>query len=149
MGMFSELKKIDEKAQDQRQEKKPRRASPARRTPTTPPPPPVNQTINRPVNQPIDRSMNRTVNQAMNQPIESSNVLGKPKGFYITRQQDEELDEAVKKVGNKLAGKAMIKIDRSIVLRLILDEANLSSEDTIERLSNQLINRLINQLINK
>jgi hypothetical protein len=84
----------------------------------------------------------------MNQPIDNTNVLGKPKGFYITGKQDEALDEVVKKLSKKLEGKAMIKIDRSIVLRLILDEANLLSDDTIERLSNQLINRLINQLTN-
>jgi hypothetical protein len=57
-------------------------------------------------------------------------------GFYITGKQDEDLDEAVKRLSKKLEGKVMMKIDRSIVLRLVLDEANLSSEDTIERLSN-------------
>ena len=39
MGMFSELKKIDEKAQVARQEKQPRRATPANKTATPPPPP--------------------------------------------------------------------------------------------------------------
>jgi hypothetical protein len=104
---------------------------------------------NRPVNQPIDRSINRPVNRAMHPPLDHTNVLGKPKGFYITSKQDEDLDEAVKKLNKKLEGKTIIKIDRSIVLRLVLDEAHLSAEDTIERLSNQLINRLINQLTNK
>jgi hypothetical protein len=145
MGMFSELKKIDEKAQDKRQRKKPARVVPAPKAAATS----TTKPINRPVNQPIDRSINRPVNRAMHPPRDHTNVLGKPKGFYITSKQDEDLDEAVKKLSKKLEGKTIIKIDRSIVLRLVLDEAHLSAEDTIERLSNQLINRLINQLTHK
>jgi hypothetical protein len=41
MGMFSELKKIDERAHDARQEHKPRRATPSRKATTTPPSPPA------------------------------------------------------------------------------------------------------------
>jgi hypothetical protein len=140
MGMFSELKKIDEKAHYARQDKTPRRATPSHKA-TTPPPPPVNQPINRAVNPPV--------NHTINLPLDTSQVIAKPKGFYITRQQDEELDDAVKRLSKKLEGKAMIKIDRSVILRLILEEAHLSTDDAIERLSNLLINRLINQLTNK
>jgi hypothetical protein len=98
---------------------------------------------------PIDQSINPPVNRLINQPIDTSHVIAKPKGFYITHKQDKELDEAVRKLSKKLEGKAMIKIDRSTILRLVLEEADLTAEATIKRLTNQLINRLINQLTNK
>jgi hypothetical protein len=147
MGMFSELKKIDEQAQDERQRKKPARVETAHKAANTPQQvnPPINRLINRPINPPI----NGPVNQVINEPIDTSPVIGKPKGFYITQKQDEELNDAVKKLSKKLEGKVMIKIDRSTILRLVLEEAKLASDETIERLGKQLINRLINQLTNR
>jgi hypothetical protein len=137
MGMFSELKKMD----DKKQEKKEGKQSP---TLTTSPKTTKSQATNK-----VNQSINQPVNKSINLPIDTSQVIAKPKGFYITKNQDEDLDEAVKKLNKRLEGKVMVKIDRSTILRLLIEEANLTKEETIERLSNQLINRLINQLTNK
>ncbi len=106
----------------------------------------TSQSARQSINQPVNQSINRPINQPINVPLDTSSVIAKPKGFYISYKQDEDLDEAVKKLSKKLEGKALVKIDRSTILRLVLEDANLASDDTIERLSKQLIHRLINQL---
>ncbi len=80
--------------------------------------------------------------------FDHSPVLSRPKGFYITEKQDKELDRGVRKLSEKTKGKVLQKIDRSTLLRLILDDIDLTDDQTVNRLYNRLINRLVNQLTN-
>ena len=107
---------------------------------------PVQEKIIDPVTQPVVEHVNSPVNQSINQPIDTSQVLAKPKGFYISEKQDEDLDIAVKKLSDKMKGKLTAKIDRSTILRLIIDQANITNEDAISKLAGQLTSQLIRQL---
>ncbi len=80
--------------------------------------------------------------------FDHSPVLSRPKGFYITEKQDKEIDRGVRKLSEKTKGKVLQKIDRSTLLRLILDEIDLADDQTINQLYNRLNNRLVNQLTN-
>ncbi len=80
--------------------------------------------------------------------FDHSPILSRPKGFYITEKQNRDLDKGVRKLAEKTKGKVVQKIDRSTLLRLILDEIDLSDDKTINRLYNRLIDRLVNQLTN-
>jgi hypothetical protein len=107
---------------------------------------PVQETITTPVTQPVVEKVNPPVNQSINSPIDTSQVLAKPKGFYISEKQDEDLDIAVKKLSDKMKGKLTAKIDRSTILRLIIDQANITNEEAISKLAGQLTSQLIRQL---
>lgn len=80
--------------------------------------------------------------------FDHSPILSRPKGFYITEKQNRDLDKGVRKLAEKSKGKVIQKIDRSTLLRLILDDIDLSDDQTINRLYNRLIDRLVNQLTN-
>jgi len=115
---------------------------------------PTPQPNNQPTQQVIDQSNHRqiepSVNQRASQPnnstIDSSNILGRPKSFYITEKQDTELDVTVKHLTEVVQGKVNQKIDRSTVIRLLLEEADLTKKKTAERLASRLISQLISQL---
>lgn len=78
--------------------------------------------------------------------IDRSSILGKPKAFYISEKQDDDLNVAVTNISAMLKGKVAHKIDRSTIVRLLLEESRLNSKKTAERLADRLINRLISQL---
>lgn len=78
--------------------------------------------------------------------VDRSAILGRPKAFYISTQQDADLDAAVQQLAALAEGKVGQKIDRSTVVRLLLDQANLANPATAERLYGQLVSRLISQL---
>jgi len=101
--------------------------------------PAVNQPVNSPVNPPINQSVNSSG-------MDRSPVKGKPTGFYISEKQHLDLDIAVAEVSKRVGGRILFKVDRSMLLRLILESADLTSAETINKLSTQLINRSINQL---
>jgi len=92
------------------------------------------------------RPTERSTNESMHQLTEQSTMLERPKAFYITSQQDADLDTAVSKLAVRGASNVGQKVDRSTVIRLLLDEARLTSEHTIERLHQRLIKGLIRQL---
>lgn len=95
---------------------------------------------------PVVPVVNQPVNQSINTPIDTSQVLAKPKGFYITEQQDDDLDIAVKKLSEKMKGKLTTKIDRSTILRLIIEQADITNDGSINKLAGQLTSQLIRQL---
>ena len=78
--------------------------------------------------------------------VDADVILGRPKAFYLTAQQDRDLDRAVEKLAARLKGRANQKMDRSTFLRLLLDASDLTSEALIERLTRQFVNRLVDQL---
>ena len=78
--------------------------------------------------------------------VDRSAILGRPKAFYITAQQDADLDQAVQQLAALAERKVGQKIDRSTVVRLLLDQAHLADPTTADRLYGQLVSRLISQL---
>lgn len=92
------------------------------------------------------QSTDQLVHPPTNQSFDLSSVVGRPKAFYITQKQDEDLDVAVGKLNKKIGERINQKIDRSTVVRLILEEASLTSEQTIAKLVKRLASRLISQL---
>lgn len=117
---------------------------------------PVNQPMEAPVAQPASRSTTRSSSQSTGRsshrstdtrsPFDTSTILGRPKAFYITEQQDRDLDAAVDKLTERLRGRANQKIDRSTVVRLVLELSNLTDDETADRLAGQFVSRLVSQL---
>jgi hypothetical protein len=104
------------------------------------------QSTDRSTNQSIDQLTEQSIAQATEPPFDSSPILGKPKGFYITEQQDEDLNTAVVKLTARLKGRGTHKVDRSTVVRLLLEVSDVTDDRSINRLANRLVNRLVNQL---
>lgn len=111
--------------------------------------------------QPADRSVSQSTSQSIDQPtdpftaeaavppsqvFDTSPILGRPKAFYLTEQQDKDLDTLVAKLTDRLRGRGNQKIDRSTVIRLLLEASDLTTDQTIDRLANQLVSRLVSQL---
>jgi hypothetical protein len=122
----------------------------------------VDQTVDQQANQETDRATVRTRGKSTNQPIKGSidqprsesvtrgfdmsPILPRPKAFYISEKQDENLDVLVKKLSDKLKGKVGQKIDRSVASRLVFEHIDLTSDETVEQLATLLIGRLTSQL---
>lgn len=75
-------------------------------------------------------------------PKDDDAILSRPKAFYITSSQSESLDALVKVMRTKASGKTTVKIDRSTVVRLLLDRAELENKE----LADELIDTLLIQL---
>jgi hypothetical protein len=75
-----------------------------------------------------------------------SPILGRPKAFYITEQQDRDLDVLVSQIALRLTGRLNFKVDRSVVVRLILESTKLTSRETTDRLADQLVDQLVSRL---
>jgi hypothetical protein len=122
-----------------------------RTEPTDSPPPPEpkpakpigtkveKKAVDQPTVQSIDQSIDRLS-------VDHSAVMGKPRGFYITEKQNQDLDFAVMEISKRLAGKLPFKVDRSVLIRLIIEMGDLTSKEKIDKLSTKLISRSISQL---
>ncbi len=104
---------------------------------------PVDKPVSRPARQPVSQSTSRQNGRS----FDRSDILGRPKSFYITKKQDRDLDVLVQKLGQKLEGKINQKIDRSLAVRLILESNSLTDDQTIDLLARRLIDKLVNQLV--
>lgn len=90
--------------------------------------------------------VDQSTDESTQETFDMSPILPRPKSFYITERQDEDLDILVKKLTKRLEGKIGQKIDRSTVTRLIFEDIGLTREETITRLAGQLTSRLVSQL---
>jgi len=79
--------------------------------------------------------------------FDNSPVLSRPKSFYITKQQDADIDDIAERIEELLEGKIAHKIDRSVVVRLILESEDWTSDDAVNMLSKHLVNKLVSQLV--
>lgn len=98
------------------------------------------------IDQSIHQSSAESADASSPRPVDRSAILGRPKAFYITAQQDADLDHAVQQLAALAEGKVGQKIDRSTLVRLLLEQADLKNPDTAHKLYNQLVSRLISQL---
>ncbi len=120
----------------------------------------VGHAVDRPIAPVADHSISPPAGQSTSQPttpstnqpedqrsrFDTSAILGRPKAFYITAQQDQDLDVAVEKLAERLRGRANQKIDRSTVVRLLLEVSTLTDDATAGRLASQFVSRLVSQL---
>lgn len=99
------------------------------------------------IEQPIVQSITQSIDQSIDvKEIDHSPVMGKPRGFYITEKQNEDLDMLVLEISKRLGGKLPFKVDRSVLIRLILESSDLTNVENINKLATQLISRSISQL---
>lgn len=129
-------------------------------SPRTPTPTPIHaqKLIRRPVRtkngepshqetlQSTSKSLGQSIDPSTNLSVDTSPVLGRPKAFYLTEKQDHDLDIAVEKLAAKVKGRVNQKIDRSTVVRLLLELYDATSDPIINQLAGQLVKRLISQL---
>jgi len=92
------------------------------------------------------QSTSQSTEQSATNHYDESPILGRPKSFYISHQQDKDLDLAVAKLASGEFGPQTQKIDRSSLLRLILEEMNVTSEKTLQRLQQRHIDRQLCRL---
>lgn len=98
------------------------------------------------VNRPIKRLTNQSIDQSPARSTDDSAIMGKPKGFYISEKQDKDLNRAVELLSNELKGKITQKIDRSTIVRLILERSQVTKKESIMQMADQLINQLVSRL---
>ncbi len=108
--------------------------------------PSVEQPTDSPTSRPLGQSTGPSTDRPTGRMFDHSVILGRPKAFYITEQQDKDLDVAVDKLTAKLQGRGNQKIDRSTVVRLLLEVNDITTDQTVDRLANQLVSRLVSQL---
>ncbi len=106
----------------------------------------TSHTASQPTAQPTSQSTKQPTKQRPARRFDTSPILGRPKSFYITGQQDKDLDAAVARLTERLQGRGNQKIDRSTVMRLLLEVSDVSNEATVDRLADQLVSRLVSQL---
>ena len=94
----------------------------------------------------VGQSVNPSTSQSTGQSFDTSVILGRPKAFYITEQQDRDLDTAVDKLAERLRARTGQKIDRSTLMRLLLEQSDLTADETADRLAGLYARRLVSQL---
>ncbi len=99
------------------------------------------------IDQSVDQSIDQSASRQSKRQAHRSAILGKPKAFYITKKQDKDLDLLVQKLSQELEGKINQKIDRSTVVRLILDASDPMDAQAVKRLAKQLVDQLVSQLV--
>ena len=107
---------------------------------------PTGQSTERPTGWSAAQSTTQSTVQRGEPVFDSTAVLGRPKASYITEKQDKDLDITVEKLAVKMQGRGNQKIDRSTVLRLLLEVNNITDDTTVDRLAHQLVSRLVSQL---
>jgi hypothetical protein len=107
------------------------------------------QSIDQPVDQSISQSTNRSINQSTKQltnNLPPSNIVDRPKAFYITTRLDKRLDDAVRYFQDVHGIK---KADRSTVVNAMLDSEENWTDKSLDRLVGRLISQLTSRLTGK
>ena len=99
-----------------------------------------------PADESVGQSVNPSTSQSTGQSFDTSVILGRPKAFYITERQDRDLDTAVDKLAERLRARTGQKIDRSTLMRLLLEQSDLTADETADRLAGLYVRRLVSQL---
>lgn len=73
----------------------------------------------------------------------SSRVMERPKAFYITERLDKKLDEAVRHFQDVHGIK---KVDRSVVVTALLDNEDLWSDKSLDKLVDRVMSELTSRL---
>ncbi len=131
----------------QRAEAESRPEEPEKNQPMTAP---VDVPVSQPSGQSTPRSTRQSTTRQAGQPtgpsFDTTMILGRPKAFYITEKQDKSLDVAVDKLAARLNGRGNQKIDRSTVMRLLLEMSDVADDTTVDRMARHMVSRLVSQL---
>jgi hypothetical protein len=102
----------------------------------------ANTATRRPTKRPVVQS----VDQSTVQSIDASALVGRPKAFYISEKQDKDLNKAVELLSQELQGKINQKIDRSTIVRLVLERSQITKKESITQMASQLVSQLVSRL---
>ena len=96
----------------------------------------------------ISQSTRQSTNQSISQPTSRpfTKIVDRPKAFYITEGLDENLDKAVHYLQKKHGIK---KVDRSVVVNALLDNATLWTDKALDQLVERVVSQLTNRLISR
>ncbi len=128
------------------------------------------QSVNQPVNQSIvqstDQSTAKSTTKSKNKPTKQSThqsiyqsssqsssrltnrqtvnkIVDRPKGFYILERIDRYLDDSVRFYQEK---HNIRKVDRSVIVNAILDDKELWTDESLDRLVDRVISQLTSRL---
>jgi hypothetical protein len=95
--------------------------------------------------EPAKRRVVQPSSQSTSRPTRSSSsrVMERPKAFYITERLDKKLDEAVRRFQDVHGIK---KVDRSVVVTAMLDNEDLWSDKSLDRLFDRVMSELTSRL---
>jgi hypothetical protein len=98
------------------------------------------------------QSSGQSTNSSLDQSIKQSTittrnkVMEKPRGFYITERLNQRIDEAVRYYQDKHHLK---KVDRSIVVTVLLENEANWTEEALDLVLDRVINQLTSRLTNR
>ena len=109
----------------------------------------ITESTARSTEQPIDQStgdpMAPPASQNSADARQPQAVRQRPTGFYLTQNQTDTLDDVVKRISQsprvrqQVEARRVHRPDRSAIMRLILDEIDLSDDGLIDRLVDRLV----------
>lgn len=100
----------------------------------------------KPIKKKVAQSTVQLTSESTDKSTNQSIILKKPKAFYITKKQNKDLDLLVRRVGERLNQKLNIKIDRSTIIRSLLDYSKIDAPETAEALSEYMVEELIKKI---
>ena len=101
------------------------------------PKPAVKQPVVQKISRPASQSTSQSTDQSTSRP--SAPVVERPKAFYITKQLDRRLDEAVRYYQEK---HGVRKVDRSTVVNAMMDHDANWTGDALDRLVDRVLSQL-------
>jgi hypothetical protein len=98
--------------------------------------------------QSTSQSTNQLTSQLINQPASRplSQIVDRPKAFYITEGLDEKLDQAVTYLQKKHGIK---KVDRSVIVNALLDNDTLWTDEALDQLVERVVSQLTSRLMSR
>ena len=97
--------------------------------------------------EPTKRRVDQPSSQSTSRPTKnlSSRIMERPKAFYITERLDRKIDEAVRRFQDVHGIK---KVDRSVVVTAMLDNEDLWSDKSLDKLFDRVMRELTSRLTN-
>ena len=98
--------------------------------------------------QSTSQSTHQLTSQLINQPTSRllSQIVDRPKAFYITEGLDEKLDQAVTYLQKKHGIK---KVDRSVIVNALLDNDALWTDQALDQLVERVVSQLTRRLMSR
>ena len=102
----------------------------------------------KPAQQSTSQSTNQSASQLITQSISRppTQLVDRPKAFYITEGLDEKLDQAVMYLQKKHGIK---KVDRSVIVNALLDNNELWTDEALDQLVERVVSQLTSRLMSR